>query len=147
MCGLLFRARALGGVIGRAGQQNRRVLRALGHDDDGVELHAVAHGDHHFALDVILVGGGRVEGLGNVAIGGGAVMTQTATSRLVPGRPMFRLARGSCSSKYFSVMAFGRRRLNALEADWPLDNVELHHAIEAAQAFSGGEPSGARVLT
>ena len=70
MCGLSLRRGALGGVVGRAGQQNRRIRRALGYHDDGVQLHAVAHGDHHFALDVILVGGWGGEGLGNVAVGG-----------------------------------------------------------------------------
>ena len=34
---------------------------ALGNDDDGVQLHAVAHRDHHDALDVVGRGSGRVE--------------------------------------------------------------------------------------
>ncbi len=70
MCSLLLRSGAIGGVVGRAGQQNRRVAGSLGHDDDGVQLHSVAHGDHRFALDVILVGGRGGEGFGDVVVGG-----------------------------------------------------------------------------
>ena len=70
MCVAVVASGALGGVVGRAGQQDRRVPGALGHHDDGVQLHAVAHGNHHFALDVILVGGWSGEGFGNIAVGG-----------------------------------------------------------------------------
>ena len=50
-----------GGVVGRARQQDRRVLRALGDQDDGVQLDAVAHGDHHVAPDVVEATGNRRE--------------------------------------------------------------------------------------
>ena len=36
-------------VVGRARQQDRRALRAPRHEDDRVEPHAVAHGDHQVA--------------------------------------------------------------------------------------------------
>ena len=36
-------------------------MAPFGHDDDGVELHAVAHRDHHVALDVVGRGSDRVE--------------------------------------------------------------------------------------
>ena len=42
-------ARELGRVIGRARQQDRRALRSLRNKDDGVQLDAVAHGDHDLA--------------------------------------------------------------------------------------------------
>ena len=49
-----------GGVVGRARQQDWRVLRALRHQDDGVQLHSVAHGDHDVAADVVeAIGNGR----------------------------------------------------------------------------------------
>jgi hypothetical protein len=47
----------LEGVVGREGEEDGGVLRTVGDDDDGVQFHAVAHRDHDFALDVILVGG------------------------------------------------------------------------------------------
>ena len=47
---------AAGGVVGSAGEDDGRVLRAFRDDDDGVELDAVAHGDHVDALDVVVVG-------------------------------------------------------------------------------------------
>ena len=40
-------------VVGRPRQQDRRASRALRHDHDRVQLHAVAHRDHHDALDVV----------------------------------------------------------------------------------------------
>ncbi len=49
---------AAGGVVGSAGEQNGRILRSLGDDNDGVELDAVAHGNHHYALVEI----GRLRG-------------------------------------------------------------------------------------
>ena len=45
------------GVVRRARQQNRRVLGALRNQDDGVQPHAVAHGDHDVAAFVIEAGG------------------------------------------------------------------------------------------
>jgi hypothetical protein len=60
---------AFGGVIGGAGQENRCVLRFFGQYDDGVQLDSVAHGDHHFALDIILARGWGSEDFGNVAVG------------------------------------------------------------------------------
>ena len=62
---------ALGGVIRRAGQENWRILRSFRQHDDRVQLHSVAHGNHHFALDVVLVCGWGLEGPGNVAVGAG----------------------------------------------------------------------------
>ena len=62
---------ALGGVIGCAGQENWRVPRSFRNYDDGVQLHSVAHGDHHFALDIVLVGGCGGEDLGNVVLADG----------------------------------------------------------------------------
>ncbi len=41
------------GIVRRAFHQHGQPLGALGHDDDGVQLHAVAHRDHHLALDVV----------------------------------------------------------------------------------------------
>ena len=59
--------RALFRVIRRARQQDRCVVRALGHHDDGLQLHTIAHGDHHHALDEILAARDHVvEGPGNV---------------------------------------------------------------------------------
>ena len=52
---------ALRGIVGRPRQQDRRVASALGNDDDGVKLHAVAHRDHHFAADVIVESAGAVK--------------------------------------------------------------------------------------
>ena len=54
--------RAARRVVRRAGQEHRRVIGAAGNDDDGVELHAVAHGNHDLAPDVVIRGGGRLEG-------------------------------------------------------------------------------------
>ncbi len=50
-----FEARgAAVGVIRRARQQDGGMLGALGNHDDRMQLHAVAHRDHHFALDVVV---------------------------------------------------------------------------------------------
>ncbi len=49
---LVARGRALG-VVGRTRQQDRAVVRALLEEDDGIELHPVAHRDHHFATDIV----------------------------------------------------------------------------------------------
>ena len=45
------------GVVGRTGQQHRRILGVAGDDDDGIEPGAVAHGHHHGALDVVITAG------------------------------------------------------------------------------------------
>ena len=58
----------LRGVVGRARQQDRRALRALRHQDDRVQLHAVAHGDHHLAPDVVEAVGDGLE-LAGVSLG------------------------------------------------------------------------------
>lgn len=50
-----------GGVVRRAREQHRRALRALGNHDDGIELGAVAHRDHHDAFVVVVTLGGRDE--------------------------------------------------------------------------------------
>ena len=42
------------GIVRRPREEDRRIARPLRHDDDGVELHAVAHRDHHVALDVVV---------------------------------------------------------------------------------------------
>src|SRR5437016_5682629 len=44
---------ALGSVIWRAGEQDRRLSSAFRHEDEGLQLHAIAHGDHFLALNVI----------------------------------------------------------------------------------------------
>ena len=49
------------GVVGRARQEDRRAFRALRNQDDGVQLDAVAHGDHHLAPDVVEAVVGRLE--------------------------------------------------------------------------------------
>src|SRR5215471_560703 len=56
-----------GRVIGSTGQQHRRVLGALWNEDYGVELHAVAHGDHHLTADVIETAGRRFNVSGDFA--------------------------------------------------------------------------------
>ena len=48
-------------VVRRARQEDRRVARAFGHEDDGVQLDAVAHRDHHLAARVVEAGVGGVE--------------------------------------------------------------------------------------
>ena len=40
-------------VVWRARQQNRRPLRSLWDQDYGVQLHAIAHWNHHVATDII----------------------------------------------------------------------------------------------
>ena len=52
-------ARERGGAVRRAREEDGRPRCALRHDDDGVQLHAVAHRDHHVALDVVEGGGHR----------------------------------------------------------------------------------------
>ena len=54
-------ARELVGVVGRAGQEDRRSFRALRDQDDGVQLDAVAHGNHHLAPGVVEAVVGRLE--------------------------------------------------------------------------------------
>ena len=44
------------GVVGRALEQHRQPLGALGDQDDRVQLDPVAHGDHRFALLVVVAG-------------------------------------------------------------------------------------------
>src|SRR6185437_6642037 len=46
------------GTIGRAREQHGSVVGALGNDDDSMQAHAVAHGNHDVALDVVEAGGG-----------------------------------------------------------------------------------------
>ena len=50
------------GVVRRARQENGRPLRAPGHEDDRVQLDAVAHRDHHVALGVVEAFGRRAKG-------------------------------------------------------------------------------------
>ena len=66
---LLLRCGALGGVVAGPREQHRGSLRVLGHDDHGIELDAVAHGDHHHTLLVVGGGGRRIEGDGSSSIG------------------------------------------------------------------------------
>jgi hypothetical protein len=55
----------LGGAVGSAGEEDGSVCCSARGEDDGVELDAVAHGDHDFAADV-------VEGFdGGLEVGGG----------------------------------------------------------------------------
>ncbi len=49
-------------IIGRAREQDRSVVRVLTHYDDSVELHAVAHRNHHDTLDVVGLSQDRVVG-------------------------------------------------------------------------------------
>ena len=49
------------GVVGRARQQDGRALGSLRDYDDGVQFHAVAHGDHQVALDVLEAVGDGLE--------------------------------------------------------------------------------------
>ena len=55
------------GVVGRAREQDRRVLGAFRDEDDGVQLDAVAHGDHDIAALEIETGGGLLEMRGSFA--------------------------------------------------------------------------------
>jgi hypothetical protein len=57
------------GVVGRALQEHREIVRALGDDDDGVQFHTIAHRDHHVALDVVIVRFGLLPFGGDVAAG------------------------------------------------------------------------------
>ena len=60
--GRLDAGRGAGGVVGRPRQHHRRGRGPLRNDDDGVELHAVAHRDHLDALHVVGWLGRRLEG-------------------------------------------------------------------------------------
>ncbi len=46
------------GIVGGALQQHRQAMGAVRHDDDGVQPRAVAHGDHHLAPVIVVVGTG-----------------------------------------------------------------------------------------
>ena len=52
-----MRADAVGrqhiGAVGRAGEEDRRLLRSFGDQDDGMQFHAVPHGNHDLAALVI----------------------------------------------------------------------------------------------
>ena len=48
-------------VVGRARQDDRRMARPARNDDHRVQLHAVAHGNHHVALVVVVERGWRFE--------------------------------------------------------------------------------------
>ena len=74
-----------GGVIGRPGQQHRRALGALRHQDDGVQPDAVPHGDHHVAP-------GEVEAVGHRREARRGFARQLRDRRLRVGRR--RLGRG-----------------------------------------------------
>ena len=54
------------GIVGRAFEQYRRVVRALHHHDHGMQLHAVAHRDIDHALDVVEGLIRRREALGHI---------------------------------------------------------------------------------
>ena len=60
----LVALRALGRVVGRAGQHDGRVGHALRNHDHGVQLDAIAHRDHLHALDVVRIRVGRRGELG-----------------------------------------------------------------------------------
>ena len=60
---------AFGGVVRSASQQDRCVARAFGHDDGGVELYTIAHGDHDFASEVVSARERALGGANNVAPG------------------------------------------------------------------------------
>ena len=57
---------ALTRVVGSSRQENGGAGRDFGDHDYGVQLHAVAHGDHDVALAVVLIGGGRGVVFGDV---------------------------------------------------------------------------------
>ena len=42
-----------GSAIRRTRKEDRRVLRAFGHEDDGVKLDTIAHGNHNVAARVV----------------------------------------------------------------------------------------------
>src|SRR5207248_6256171 len=56
-----------GGAVRRAREQHGRVMGAFGHNDDRVQAHAIAHGNHDVALDVVEAGGGSLEIRGRLA--------------------------------------------------------------------------------
>ncbi len=41
------------GAVRRARKQHRRIVRSFGQNDNRVQLHPIAHGNHHVALDVV----------------------------------------------------------------------------------------------
>src|SRR5262249_37578858 len=51
--GALHVARKFRCVVRRARQQNRCAFRPFGYEDDGVQLYAVTHWDHHLSPAVI----------------------------------------------------------------------------------------------
>ena len=57
------------GIVGRARQQDRGVRCALGNDDDGEQLGAVAHRDHHLAPHIVARRGRIGEVRGHIASG------------------------------------------------------------------------------
>jgi len=62
-------ALALGGVVGRAGQHDRRALGPLGDPDHREQLHPVAHRDHLLPAHVVVAVLGRIELGGDVGVG------------------------------------------------------------------------------
>ncbi len=49
------------GVVRRAGEQHAGMAGTFRDQDDGVQLHPVAHRDHHVARDVVVIASGRHE--------------------------------------------------------------------------------------
>jgi len=98
---------ACGCVVGCAGEDDRRVGGGFGDDDDGVELDAVAHGDHLDALDVVEAGlggdgvrrRGRGEGVGDV-VGDGLFLRGGGESAKNESKP------GECSTAERDHLAF-----------------------------------------
>ena len=56
-------AGAAGGIVGGAGQQDRRIVGALGHHDHRIQPGAITHRHHHHALVVVTTDIGGNEGL------------------------------------------------------------------------------------
>ncbi|KAG1436055.1 hypothetical protein G6F57_020834 [Rhizopus arrhizus] len=53
---------AASGIVGRAGQQDGRIVGTLGHHDHRIQLGAIAHRHHHHALVVVAADIRRNEG-------------------------------------------------------------------------------------
>ena len=73
-CALVFLAMRCRGAVRRAGQQNRRAMRAARNENQGLQLDAVAHRNHDFAFDVVEAldcGRRRRRGLARQIGGGG----------------------------------------------------------------------------
>src|SRR6202007_2080272 len=55
------RSAVVRGIIRSARQHNGSIVRILGNPDHGEKFCAVTHGDHHFALGVIVIDGWKLK--------------------------------------------------------------------------------------